>query len=128
MAFRCTVLTPERIAFEGEVSEAVLPAHDGELGILPGHADFLGALGQGVARLRTVDGMKVFALDGGYLRLDGGALTVLSAEALTKESLDRSAVEKALAEALAEKPKDPAEAGRRDERLGWARARLRALA
>ncbi len=128
MAFRCTVLTPERVAFEGEVSEAVLPAHDGELGILPGHADFLGALGQGVARLKTSDGVKVMALDGGYLRVGGGDLTVLAREALSKDALSKSDVEKALAEALAEKPKDPAEAGRRDERLGWARARLRALA
>lgn len=128
MSFRCTVLTPERIAFQGEVAEAVLPAHDGELGILPGHADFLGALGQGVARLKTVDGTKVMALDGGYLRMDSGTLTVLAREALAKEALDRAAVEKAVADALAEKPKDPAEAGRRDERLGWARARLRALA
>ncbi len=87
MAFRCTILTPERVAFEGEIDSAVLPAHDGELGILPGHADFVGALGKGPARLRVGGAEKVLALDGGYLRVTKGALTVLAEEAVVKEPL-----------------------------------------
>ena len=84
MAFRCTVLTPERIAFEGEIESAILPAHDGELGILPGHADFLGALGKGTARLRKPGGEQVLVLSGGYLRVTKGRLLVLAEEATAK--------------------------------------------
>ena len=82
MPFPCTVLTPERVAFEGRVDSAVLPAHDGLLGILPGHADFLGALGTGRAQLRVSGGPeKALAVRGGFLRVSGGALTVLAEEA-----------------------------------------------
>ena len=84
MAFRCTVLTPERIAFEGEIESAILPAHDGEMGILPGHADFLGQLGKGTARLRKPGGEQVFSLNGGYLRVAKGRLLVLAEEATAK--------------------------------------------
>lgn len=127
-AFRCTVLTPERVAFEGQVEGAFLPAHDGEIGILPGHADFLGMLGQGAARLKVAGADRILALNGGYLRVSGGALTVLAEEAQPKEALSRDEAEQALQAALAERPRTPAEADARDARLGWARARLRAIA
>ena len=128
MSFRCTVLTPERMAFEGEVESAVLPAHDGELGILPGHADFLGQLGIGSARLRRAGGEEVLALNGGYLRVSGGVLTVLAEEALPVSALDRARAEADLQAALAERPASTTDANARDARLAWARARLRLLA
>ena len=127
MPFPCTVLTPERIAFEGEIESAVLPAHNGEMGVLPGHADFLGALGTGTARLRKAGGEQVFVLNGGYLRVSKGRLTVLAEEAAAKDEIIREKVEQALKEALAERPKDAAAASERDSKLAWARARLRAL-
>ncbi len=125
MAFRCTVLTPERVAFEAEVEGAVLPAHDGEIGVLPGHADFLGALGVGIARLRLKGSETRLALNGGFLRVDKGELRVLAEEAATPEAVDAGAVEATLKKALSEHPRDPAEADPRDARIAWARARLR---
>ncbi len=124
MSFRCTVLTPERVAFEAEVEGAVLPAHDGEIGILPGHADFLGALGVGIARLRLKGSETRLAVNGGFLRVDGGGLTVLAEEAEAPEAVDAAAVEVVLKQALSEHPRDPAEANARDNRVAWARARL----
>ena len=127
MPFRCTVLTPDRVAFDGEVDSAVLPAHDGELGVRPGHADFLGQLGTGAARLRQAGSERVFAVNRGFLRVAGGVLKILAEEASPRESLSRGEAEAALKAALAERPKDPAGAGERDNRLAWARARLRIL-
>jgi F-type H+-transporting ATPase subunit epsilon len=125
MPFRCTVLTPERVAFEAEVEGVVLPAHDGEIGILPGHADFLGELGVGVARLSLKGSETRFALNGGFLRVDGGSLSVLAEEAAAPEAVDAAAAGAALTQALSERPRDPAEADQRDGRIAWARARLR---
>lgn len=125
MPFRCTVLTPERVAFEAEVEGVVLPAHDGEIGILPGHADFLGELGVGVARLRLKGSETRLALNGGFLRVDNGTLRVLAEETEIPEAVDAAAAAAVLKKALAERPRDPAEADRRDGRIAWARARLR---
>ena len=39
------VVSPDRVVHEGEASALVVPAWDGKLGVLPGHAPFLGLLG-----------------------------------------------------------------------------------
>ena len=127
MAFPCTLLTPERIAFEGEVESVLLPGHDGELGIFPGHADFLGQLGVGLARLRTHGAESVLALNGGYLRVEKGALTILAEGVLAPSEANRAVLEAEISVILSEKPKQLPEAEARDARLAWARARLRLL-
>lgn len=42
--------------FSGEVSEVVVNASEGELGILPGHTPLLGVIAPGKVRYRTADG------------------------------------------------------------------------
>lgn len=44
--------------FDGDVSEVVLPATDGELGILPGHTPLLAILVPGTVRFVTSDGVR----------------------------------------------------------------------
>ena len=34
----CVVVTPEKSIFEAEATRVTVPTHDGEVGILPGHA------------------------------------------------------------------------------------------
>ena len=45
--FELEVATPERLLVREQVSEAQVPAANGYLGILPGHAPLLGELGAG---------------------------------------------------------------------------------
>ena len=45
------VVTPERPIHEGDADFIVVPAHGGEVGILPRHARFLASLGLGELRL-----------------------------------------------------------------------------
>ena len=46
--FQLEVATPEREVVHEEANEAQLPGKDGYIGVLPGHAPLLGALGAGV--------------------------------------------------------------------------------
>ena len=48
-----TVVTRERKIIETEADEVVLPASDGEIGILPGHTPLLTTLRVGVMRYRS---------------------------------------------------------------------------
>ena len=41
------IISPEKIIFEGEVDEVLVPGKDGELGILPKHISLLAALKAG---------------------------------------------------------------------------------
>ena len=58
-SFHCSVVTPERVVLETEARFVALPAHDGEVGILPGRAPLLVALGVGRLRVQSADGEQV---------------------------------------------------------------------
>lgn len=121
---RCILRTPEAELLDGEVVEAVLPATDGEIGILEGHASMILALGVGACRLKTSEETLTYALSGGFSRVHGNVVTVLTTKAEAGESIDRDEAAKALEEAkAAEVTGDQA---REEKRRGitWARARL----
>ena len=52
MSFQCTVVTPEQQVLDETVTQAILPAHDGQMGILTGRAPLLVKLGVGAAPRR----------------------------------------------------------------------------
>jgi F-type H+-transporting ATPase subunit epsilon len=51
----CSILTPERTLYEGDVDMAVVQAHDGEMGFLGGHAPLISELGIGEIRLKNAN-------------------------------------------------------------------------
>lgn len=75
------VISPERTVFDGPADMVVVPAWDGELGILHGHAPLLALLGKG--SLRVTDGAKEtrFQVEGGFLQVADDVVTVLSEHA-----------------------------------------------
>ena len=48
MALRCTVATPTRELFSGEIAYASIPGADGSYGVLPGHELFVGTNSKGI--------------------------------------------------------------------------------
>ena len=54
-AFQIAVVTPDAQVFDRRAGSAVLPAHDGEIGILRGRAPLLCKLGIGVLPESVVD-------------------------------------------------------------------------
>jgi F-type H+-transporting ATPase subunit epsilon len=73
------VVTPARTVFEGEARSVVLPAWDGEVGILPGHAPFITLLGGGEARVELPDERtQTFFLFRGVAKVEDDRVTVLS--------------------------------------------------
>lgn len=76
-----SIISPERVVFEGSADMVVAPAWDGEIGILEGHAPTLVLLGQG--RVRVTDGVAEtrFQVDGGMLQVVDDVVTVISERA-----------------------------------------------
>jgi len=82
MAFRCVVVTPEQQTLDEQVSQVILPAHDGQIGILTGRAPLLVKLGAGTLRVDPAQGhRKNFAINGGIAQMKDNVLTVLTQEA-----------------------------------------------
>jgi len=63
---RVSVMTAEGKLFEGEASFVVVPAADGELGVLPRHVPLLTTLTAGGVRIETAGEEEVFFVSGGF--------------------------------------------------------------
>jgi F-type H+-transporting ATPase subunit epsilon len=63
-----SVISPEAVLFEGQTESVVVPAYDGEVGILTGHAPLMALLGEGELRLGGAGGRN-FAIRGGFMQV-----------------------------------------------------------
>ena len=102
--FRCTIVTPEAQVFDQDVVYVSIPAHDGQVGLAHLRAPMLVKLGDGPLRIDEPGGAsRFFFVGGGFAQMSRNVLTVLTAEALAVDQIDRAKAEAALAEALQRK-------------------------
>lgn len=66
---KVSVISPERVLFEGEAASVVAPAFDGEVGILDNHAPMMTLLGKGSLRLGGASAERKFEIEGGFLQV-----------------------------------------------------------
>lgn len=126
--FHCSVITPERVMVETDATFVAFPAQDGEVGILPGRAPLLFAMGAGELRVQSPQGDQVLFVDGGFAQMVENRLTLLTQVARKIEEIDPAAVEKQLADAHAMPMKTDAEFKARQRVLRSAQAQRRILA
>ncbi len=74
------VVSPERTLFEGEATALVVPAFDGEVGILPGHAPLMTLLGKGALRIAGGQAPAI-TVDGGFLQVVDNVVRVVTEKA-----------------------------------------------
>jgi F-type H+-transporting ATPase subunit epsilon len=80
-SLKVSVISPERVLFEGSARGVIAPAFDGEVGILPLHAPLMTVLGKGTVRLDTADGERRFAVSGGFLQVIDNQVRVVTEHA-----------------------------------------------
>lgn len=125
MPLRCEIVTPEQQLFDQTVSSAVLPAHDGYIGILTDRAPLLVRLGTGGLSLDVAGGKRItFFVEGGVAQVKDNRLTVLTHEAIPVEQLTAEAARAELAEATARRITDEASFQDRQLQLAKARAKI----
>src|SRR3954449_1534576 len=94
MAFQCVVVTPEQQVLDESVRQAILPAHDGQIGILTDRAPLLVKLGQGTLQLDSAAGTsggrgsRKFYVEGGIAQMKDNKLTVLTQMAVPAEQIN----------------------------------------
>ena len=123
MAFHCTIVTPEAQALDEKVLQAIIPAHDGLVGILTDRAPLLVKLGVGPLRIDMAGGrQQFFLIDGGIAQMKDNNLTVLTTQATPASELDAQTAKAEFAEASARKATDPKSQEAREHQLERARA------
>ncbi len=95
------VVTPERRIVSEMVDEIVLPGSEGYLGVRPGHAPLLSALGIGELSYRRGDRRHHLALTWGFVEVLPDRVSVLAEIGERAEEIDRERAERARDRALA---------------------------
>jgi F-type H+-transporting ATPase subunit epsilon len=96
---RLAVMTPERTLVDEEITEVYAPGVVGELGVLPDHTTFLGALDSGEIRYRTTRGAGVIVMSAGVVEVVDNRVTILADDAVPSSEIDLEAARKDLAAA-----------------------------
>ncbi len=100
--FQLELVSPEKLLLSRAVEMVTIPAAEGEMGVLPGHAPMIVALRGGVIRVREngAETEQLFVA-GGFAEVAAERVTVLADEATPLASLSRAEAESRLAEAEA---------------------------
>ena len=123
MAFQCTMVTPEQQVLDEQVTQAIVPAHDGQVGILTDRAPLLVKLGVGELRLDLAGGQtRTFLIDGGVAQMKDNRLTIITDDAIPAAEINAEEARAAAAEASAQRITDTDSFEQRQHRLARARA------
>jgi F-type H+-transporting ATPase subunit epsilon len=91
--FHLTVVTRERKIIETDAVELVLPAYDGEIGVLPGHTPLLALLKVGIMRYRTNGESHSLVLSWGFVEVLPERVTVMAETARLPQEIDAAMAE-----------------------------------
>lgn len=90
------IATPKKLAIDMEVESITVPSSDGELTILPKHANLLSLLTEGIITIRTEKEEQFMAIGGGYLETDGKTIHILVSRAYNQDEIDEVMTERAI--------------------------------
>ena len=94
------VVSADRVVWSGESTNVIAKTTDGEIGILPGHAPVLAVLQPSAVVIFCDDGNReIVAVDGGFVSVAQGRVSILSEYAQLADEVTVSQAEHELAEA-----------------------------
>jgi F-type H+-transporting ATPase subunit epsilon len=85
---RVRLVTPERILFDCATDAVELPAKNGYMEVLYGHAPLVAELGAGDVTLHAPDGDQIYNVSWGFVEVLGDRVTILASDALKPEEID----------------------------------------
>lgn len=99
MPLQLEIVTPEARIFSDEVDTVVLPGYEGEMGVLPAHANLVTTLLPGELRITKGGKTTEMAVGEGLVEITGSVTRILTDAAVDAEKIDEKAAEEAIARA-----------------------------
>lgn len=94
------VVSADQVVWSGQASSIIARTVDGDIGILPGHAPVLGVLVPGGVEIYADGGTReIVAVDGGFISVAQGRVSILSEYATMSGEINLREAERELAEA-----------------------------
>ena len=88
--FHFDLVSPEKLAFSGEVDQVDIPGLEGDFGVLAGHAPVVAAVRPGILTIISGGTHQKIIVLGGLAEVSDKGLTVLADVAISLDELDRA--------------------------------------
>src|SRR3954471_2597298 len=88
--FHFDLVSPEKLAFSGEVDQVDVPGVEGDFGVLAGHAPIVAGIRPGILTFTTGGTHQKVIVLGGLAEMSDKGLTVLADVATSIQELDRA--------------------------------------
>ena len=96
--FRFDLVSPEKLAFSGEVDQVDIPGTEGDFGVLAGHAPVIAGVRPGIITVTAGGRQEKIIVLGGIAEVNDKGLTVLTEVATSLEELDRAQLAETISE------------------------------
>ena len=98
---QCDIVTPDTMLFRGEAVLVGAPAAEGDIGLMYQCSPLMSTLRRGTIRIKSEsDEVTTFAIDTGYLEVDGYKVV-----ALVTHAIDIATADKSISQGIAEEYK-----------------------
>ena len=98
--YKIEIVNPEKLFLSKEdVIEVVLPAYEGEMGILKDHISIISFLKPGIIKLFTKSGEEKYYVEDGILEFKDNNLSILTSSIFSISNLDKNKIDQLLKEA-----------------------------
>ena len=89
--FKIEIINPEKLFFTNEsVIEAVVPAFEGEMGILKDHISIISFLKPGIIKILSKSGDEKYYVEDGIVEFKNNNLSILTSTILNLADIDKS--------------------------------------
>ena len=92
--FKVDIVNPDRSFFSNDkVKEIVVPAVEGDMGILKDHIPIISFLKRGIIFLSTNEGLQKFYVEDGIIEFRDNTLSILTSTIIDLKNIDKSFID-----------------------------------
>ena len=126
-SFKVMIVTPDKIAYEGDAISATIPGIEGYLGVWANHAPLVGAVAPGLVSLKTdnAGSEKFFSVGTGFVEISDNVVNLMTDTCEFSNEIDADRAEKSLARARERLASVTVDLDRERARMSVARAQAR---
>ena len=101
--FKVEIVNPEKsFLLKEDVTEVIVPAFEGEMGILKDHISIISFLKPGIVKLFSKSGQENFYVEDGILEFKNNNLSILTSSIFNVKDMDKNKVERIIKESETE--------------------------
>ncbi len=105
--FKVEIINPESLFFSSEkIIEAVVPAFEGEMGVLKDHISIISFLKPGIMKLKSTTNEENYYIEDGIVEFKDNLLSILTSSVIDLKNADKEIFETNLKEAEKEMQDD----------------------